>query len=115
MDFEDIAVLDFVVLHMDFEDIHNLDVRHMDFVEIQFLGFALLHMGFRHIVVLAVVTLVLRIVLCISVLVVEDTMVALDKAVDYYRTCLFLLHDDAYHLVYGRTRKYVMKNAGVLQ
>ena len=62
---------------MDFEDIHNLDVRHMDFVEIQFLGFALLHMGFRHIVVLAVVTLVLRIVLCISVLVVEDTMVAL--------------------------------------
>ncbi|PFJ14225.1 hypothetical protein COD67_00365 [Bacillus cereus] len=34
------------------------------------------------------------------------------KAVDYYRTCLFLLHADAYHLVYGRTRKYVMKKCG---
>ncbi|ACK95204.1 hypothetical protein BCG9842_B3147 [Bacillus cereus G9842] len=39
-------------------------------------------------------------------------MVALGKAVDYYRTCLFLLHDDAYHLVYGQTRKYVMKKCG---
>ena len=97
---------------MDFEDIHNFDVFHMDFVEIQFLDFALLHMGFRHIVVLAVVTLVLRIVLCIFVLVVEGKMVALDKAVDYYRTYLFLLHDDAYHSVYGRTRKYVMKKCG---
>ncbi|AHA10653.1 hypothetical protein Btoyo_4785 [Bacillus toyonensis BCT-7112] len=39
-------------------------------------------------------------------------MVVVDKVVDYYRTCLFLLHDDAYHLVYGRTRKYVMKKGG---
>ncbi|MGQ0513070.1 hypothetical protein ACT453_03285, partial [Bacillus sp. D-CC] len=39
-------------------------------------------------------------------------MVVVGKAVDYYRTYLFLLHDDAYHLVYGRTRKYVMKKCG---
>ncbi|GMR66824.1 hypothetical protein BAC7755_34930 [Bacillus sp. MN7755] len=39
-------------------------------------------------------------------------MVVVGKAVDYYRTYLFLLHDDAYHPVYGRTRKYVMKKCG---
>ncbi|GAO59093.1 hypothetical protein LamDB_22170 [Bacillus anthracis] len=64
-------------------------------------------MDFVHIVVLAVVTLVLHIVL-----VAEGKMVVVGKAVDYYRTYLFLLHDDAYHLVYGRTRKYVMKKCG---
>ncbi|WP_371411842.1 hypothetical protein [Bacillus toyonensis] len=48
----------------------------------------------------------------IFVPVAEGKMVVVDKVVDYYRTCLFLLHDDAYHLVYGRTRKYVMKKGG---
>lgn len=127
IDFVDIEVPDFVVLHMDFEDIHNLDVcrmsfveivvpefaaLYMDFVDIEVPEFAVLHMDFVHIVVLAVVTLVLHIVLYIFVLVAEGKMVALGKAVDYYRTYLFLLHDDAYHLVYGRTRKYVMKKCG---
>ena len=82
----------------------------MHFVEIVVLEFVALHMDFVHIV-----ALVLHIVLYIFVLVAEGKMVVVGKAVDYYRTYLFLLHDDAYHLVYGRTRKYVMKNAGVLQ
>ncbi len=69
-------------------------------------------MDFVRIVVLAVVILVPHIVLYIFVPVAEGKMVVVDKAVDYYRTCLFLLHDDAYHLVYGRTRKYVMKKGG---
>lgn len=127
IDFVDIEVPDFVVLHMDFEDIHNLDVCRMSFVEIvvpefaalymdfvdnQLLDIAVLRMDFVHIVALAVVTLVLHIVLYIFVLVAEGKMVALGKGVDYYRTYLFLLHDDAYHLVYGRTRKYVMKKCG---
>ncbi|PGZ06325.1 hypothetical protein COE30_21660 [Bacillus cereus] len=43
---------------------------------------------------------------------VEGKKVVEGKAVDYYRTCLFLLHNDAYHPVYGRTRKYVMKKCG---
>lgn len=111
-DFVEIVALEFVVLHMDFEDIRNLDVCHMDFAEIVVLEFVALHMDFVHIV-----ALVLHIVLYIFVLVPapEGKMVVVGKAVDYYRTYLFLLHDDAYHLVYGRTRKYVMKNAGVLQ
>lgn len=127
MDFVDIEVPDFAVLHMDFEDIHNLDVcrmslvemvvlefaaLYMDFVDNQLLDIAVLRMDFVHIVALAVVTLVLHIVLYIFVLVAEGKMVALGKGVDYYRTYLFLLHDDAYHLVYGRTRKYVMKKCG---
>ncbi|CUB56480.1 hypothetical protein BN2127_JRS10_03704 [Bacillus subtilis] len=129
MDFVDIEVPDFAVLHMDFEDIHNLDVcrmslveivvlefaaLYMDFVDNQLLDIALLRMDFVHIVALAVVTLVLHIVLYIFVLVPapEGKMVVVGKAVDYYRTYLFLLHDDAYHLVYGRTRKYVMKKCG---
>ena len=92
---------------MDFEDIRNLDVCHMHFVEIVVLEFVALHMDFVHIV-----ALVLHIVLYIFVLVAEGKMVVVGKAVDYYRTYLFLLHDDAYHLVYGRTRKYVMKKCG---
>ncbi|BCD29056.1 hypothetical protein BC30102_2092 [Bacillus cereus] len=59
-----------------------------------------------------IVALVLHIALCIFGPVAEGKMVVVDKAVDYYRTYLFLLHDDAYHSVYGRTRKYVMKKCG---
>jgi hypothetical protein len=83
----------------------------MDFVDIQLLDFVVLRMDVVHIVA-HIVALVLHIVLCIFVLVAEDKMVVVGKAVDYYRTCLFLLHDDAYHPVYGRTRKYVMKKCG---
>ncbi|PFA13244.1 hypothetical protein CN373_24485 [Bacillus cereus] len=36
-------------------------------------------------------------------------MVAAGKDVDYYRTFYFLPHDSQYNIVYGRTRKYVMK------
>ncbi len=94
MDFVDIEVPDFAVLHMDFEDIHNLDVcrmslvemvvldfaaLYMDFVDNQLLDIAVLRMDFVHIVALAVVTLVLHIVLYIFVLVAEGKMVALGK------------------------------------
>ena len=64
MDFVEIVALEFVVLHMDFEDIRNLDVCHMHFVEIVVLEFVALHMDFVHIV-----ALVLHIVLYIFVLV----------------------------------------------
>ena len=122
MDFVDIEVPDFAVLHMDFEDIHNLDVCRMSFVEIVVLEFSALYMDFVDIEVpdfavlrmdfVHIVALVLHIVLCIFGPVAEGKKVVVDKAVDYYRTYLFLLHDDAYHLVYGRTRKYVMKKCG---
>ena len=112
MDFADIVVLEFAVLHMDFEDIHNLDVCHMDFVDIQFLEFAVLRMDFVRIEALDVVSLPPHTVQHIFVPDVEGKKVVVGKAVDYYRTFLFLLHNDAYHLVYGRTRKYVMKKCG---
>ena len=68
MDFVEIVVLEFAILHMDFEDIQNLDVCHKGFEGIQVLGSVVLHMDFVHIVALAVVTLVLHIVLYIFVL-----------------------------------------------
>lgn len=112
MDFADIVVLELVMPHMGFEDIHNLDVCHMDFVDIQLLEFAVLRMDFVRIVALDVVSLAPHIVRHIFVPDVEGKMVVVGKAVGYYRTFLFLLHNDAYHLVYGRTRKYVMKKCG---
>ena len=97
---------------MGFEDIHNLDVCHKGFEDIQFLEFAVLRMDFVRIEALDVVSLPPHTVQHIFVPDVEGKEVVVGKAVGYYRTCLFLLHNDAYHLVYGRTRKYVMKKCG---
>ncbi len=110
MSFREIAELRMDFVGMSFREIAEL---RMDFVGIVFHEFVVLRMNFVDVQIPVVVVLGLQAAaLDIVVLDFEDSMVVAGKDVDCYRTFYFLLqilHDYACKIVYGQTRKYVMK------
>lgn len=115
MDFVDTEFHELVGLSIDFAGMSFREIAELriDFVGIVFREFVVLRMNFVDVQIPVVVVLGLQAAaLDIVVLDFEDSMVAADKDVDCYRTFYFLLqilHDYAYKIVYGQTRKYVMK------